>query len=69
MVEIFRTNVENKIDAEIVIKYLKINLPHTIINFDLEDCDRILRVENIIINEVYEVQLLVKKLGFICSHI
>lgn len=69
MVEIFRTNIENKIDAEIVINYLKTNLPHTIINFDLEDCDRILRVKNIINNEVYEIQLLVKKLGFICSPI
>ena len=69
MVEIFRTNVENKNDAEMAINYLKTNLPHTIINFDLEDCDRILRVENIIINEVYEFQLLVKTLGFICSHI
>lgn len=45
MVEVFKTNVEDKDLAEMIIKILSRELPECRINFDLDDCDRILRVE------------------------
>lgn len=44
MVEVFRTNVEDEIVAESLAQELKALLPGSSVNFDLEDCDRILRV-------------------------
>ncbi len=46
MVEIFKTNVKNKKLAEKVLKILHANLPGYLFNFDLEDCDRILRAQS-----------------------
>ena len=45
MVEIFRTNVKSKRLAGKVLKSLQLNLPAFYFNFDLDDCDRILRVQ------------------------
>jgi len=44
MVEVFRTDVSGS-HAEIIIKELSVLLPGYRINFDLDDCDRILRIE------------------------
>jgi len=46
MVEIFKTNVTNKRLAARVLKELTARLPAYRFNFDLEDCDRILRVQS-----------------------
>lgn len=46
MVEVFKTNVITKQQAEKIIKTLQILLPLAKINFDLEDCDNILRIED-----------------------
>ncbi|RNL84675.1 hypothetical protein ED312_13380 [Sinomicrobium pectinilyticum] len=46
-VEIFRTNVRDEIMADKVVSVLLDNFPEATINFDLEDCDRILRIEDI----------------------
>jgi hypothetical protein len=45
MVEIFRTNIRRKRQAKAVIDILSRRFPLFRINFDLEDCDNILRVE------------------------
>lgn len=45
-VEVFKTNVHQQEDAAKVIRHLLAYFPHYFINFDLEDCDRILRVES-----------------------
>jgi len=44
MVEVFKTNVDDEIVAESLVQELKLLLPGSAVNFDLEDCDRILRV-------------------------
>ena len=44
MVEVFKTNVEVP-DAPRLLNLLLQRMPQYKINFDLEDCDRILRVE------------------------
>jgi hypothetical protein len=45
MVEIFKTNVEQEEHSVLLITQLSNNFPNLKINFDLEDCDKILRVE------------------------
>jgi hypothetical protein len=46
MVEIFKTNVNNKRLANELLKKLNAHLPAYYFNFDLDDCDRILRVQS-----------------------
>ena len=59
MVEIFKTNVTNKKLAGKVLKSLRAQLPAYRFNFDLEDCDRILRAqsENIAVEPAGIVQI------------
>ena len=45
MVEVFRTNVKRKRQAKVLLDILSKQFPLFHINFDLEDCDNILRVE------------------------
>ena len=45
MVEVFRTNVRHKRQARVLLDVLSRQFPSFSINFDLDDCDRILRVE------------------------
>lgn len=65
MVEVFKTNVEDKIIADKLAAELH-SLFGGNINFDLDDCDKILRVESeqIIPEKISEV-LICK--GFICE--
>ena len=44
-IEIFRTDVNDVYRADELIQLLKIHLPDCQINFDLEDCDKILRIK------------------------
>lgn len=44
-VEVFKTNVDSKKMAQRLISQLQQLFPGSRVNFDLEDCDRILRVE------------------------
>lgn len=45
MVEVFKTNVEQPEHSEMLIDQLMNQIPNIQINFDLEDCDKILRIE------------------------
>lgn len=65
MVEVFKTNVEDKIIADKITAELQSMFGGNI-NFDLDDCDKILRVENdeVIPEKISEV--LAYK-GFICE--
>jgi hypothetical protein len=45
IVEVFKTNVTEVKLSEILIGQLLNHFPKSRINFDLEDCDKILRVE------------------------
>ena len=47
MVEVFVTNVAKKKDSVFLRKELLKIFPDSEINFDLEDCDRILRIESL----------------------
>lgn len=45
MIEVFKTNVEETVEARTIIGILLEHFPGNKINFDLHDCDKILRVE------------------------
>ena len=65
MVEVFVTNVQHVYQADIVLNELRKYLPESKINFDLDDCDKILRIEAICITADHIRQLLKEK-GFRC---
>lgn len=56
MVEVFKTNVEQTEEAELLLRFFAEYFPEYKINFDLSDCDRILRVEgeDIILHNIIE---------------
>ncbi|MBP0902524.1 hypothetical protein ACFSKN_02750 [Mariniflexile gromovii] len=66
MVEIFKTNIADENTAKTVLSELAIHLPNSYINFDLEDCDNILRIENCSINVNLVVSILNTN-GFNCE--
>lgn len=47
MVEVFKTNVQTVDQATVVMFHLKREFPDFQIDFDLEDCDNILRIETV----------------------
>jgi len=45
MIEIFKTDVQDIERSMLLVNELMNNIPGSTINFDLEDCDKVLRVE------------------------
>jgi hypothetical protein len=66
MIEVFKTNVQEQGKADELVVLLKQHFPAGRINFDLHDCDKILRVEANHI-EPEKVMKLVKEKGFACT--
>jgi hypothetical protein len=66
MIEVFKTDVEEVYHAKNVIALLLQHFPGSKINFDLHDCDKILRVEgeNFVVEKVIG---LVAESGFTCN--
>jgi hypothetical protein len=64
--EIFKTNVETLQDADYLLRELRRSVSDGVINFDIEDSNRILRIE--INREISEIvcSLFVKH-GFYCQ--
>lgn len=46
MIEVFKTNVASQHDAQQILSGYHIFFPHWKINFDLDDCDKILRIDS-----------------------
>ncbi len=68
MVEVYSTNVENHQQANFLLNQLSNIFPDYNMNFDLEDCDNILRVESdSIVIEVFQIVNLLNELGFIAQ--
>lgn len=57
-VEVFKTNVLTEEEAVRIISALRYHLPESRINFDLDDCDRILRIERCTIAAKKIIELL-----------
>ncbi len=51
MVEVFKTNVRSIREAKLIIQKLAEEFPEHKINFDLSDCDKILRIQGATILE------------------
>ena len=66
MVEVFKTNVQSQVDSIRLKEILFKEFPEMQINFDLEDCDKILRTEgeNILVSRVVQ---LIKFHGYYCE--
>ena len=66
MIEVFKTNVPDEKQAGDIKQLLLRHFPSSRINFDLHDCDKILRIEgNDFSSE--RVRELVKDSGFACD--
>jgi hypothetical protein len=66
MIEVFKTNVRKRSDAKKVVTILLQHFPCSKINFDLDDCDKILRIEGEqFVTE--RVMSLVKENGYCCD--
>lgn len=65
-VEVFKTNVQEVVQSEILVKQLLVHYPDGHINFDLEDCDRILRIAAHAIVPDIVINMLVDQ-GYICE--
>lgn len=61
MVEILKTNVQAPEDAQILLKSIHDQFKNYQCNFDLEDCDKILRIETE--GELIDTDLLIKVLN------
>lgn len=66
MVQIFKTNVTNKIEVELQSVILSKENPGYKINFDLDDCDNILRIKNVVIAN-NSSSICLEKLGHTCE--
>ena len=66
MVEAFKTNVQKKTQSKMLLSILSEAFPSFKINFDLSDCDKVLRVEGNNI-EALPIMILVKEHGFTCE--
>lgn len=66
MVEVFKTNVPNTRQAKLIIQKLAEVFPEHKINFDLSDCDRILRIQG---NDILEGRIIsiVTSLNYRCE--
>jgi len=66
MVEVFKTNVRSIREANLIIQKLAEEFPALKINFDLSDCDRILRIQG---NEILEGKIIsiVNSLNYNCE--
>jgi len=65
MVEVFKTNVQEMKQAIDLIDQLCFHFPDYKANFDLEDCDKILRVEGSEV-EIEKVIMTMNNHGFEC---
>jgi hypothetical protein len=66
MIEIFKTNVEETVQAKKIVGILLEHFPDNKINFDLHDCDKILRVEGKSFC-TEKIMTLVTENGFSCN--
>ncbi|MFH7018540.1 hypothetical protein [Flavobacterium sp. FlaQc-47] len=66
MIEVFKTNVQEIEQSNMIVAKLLEHFPNSNINFDLEDCDKILRIHSISISSARIIELL-NAHGFHCE--
>jgi hypothetical protein len=68
MIAVFKTGVRNQGDADYLMKIMENRYPDYEINFDLEDCDHVLRIKGQEIKNK-DIIALFRKEGFMCSEL
>ena len=68
-IEIFKTDVQQASEAVKMAGLLMQQLPHCLINFDLDDCDRILRVESGEAINIQQIIHLMTVQGYACKRL
>ena len=68
MIEVFKTNVQRLHQAKKIIGLLHEHLPDSKINFDLEDCDKVLRIDS---PEIIHAEIIntLQNNGFFCEEL
>ena len=66
MIEVFKTDVENKVVAQELSIELSSRLSASSVSFDLEDCDKVLRIESSCMDPWVVIHTL-KRRGFNCE--
>ena len=66
VVKVFKTNINCKADAQKILSLLELNLHPLRVTVDLEDCDKVLRVESASCAETQVISL-VNSSGFQCA--
>ncbi|MBF4516664.1 hypothetical protein IRZ71_09925 [Flavobacterium sp. ANB] len=66
MIEVFKTNVQEVEHSQMIVGKLLEHFPNSIINFDLEDCDKILRIHASSISNHKIIELL-NSYGYHCE--
>jgi hypothetical protein len=66
MVEVFKTNVQEFSEAQKLVALLRRHFPDSKVNFDLDDCDKVLRIEGSSLR-IEKVMTLVMEKGFLCA--
>jgi len=66
MIEVFKTNVHEVEQSKMIVGKLLEHFPNSAINFDLEDCDKILRINASSISNQKIIELL-DSYGYHCE--
>jgi hypothetical protein len=66
MIGIFKTNVQEEAHSKMIVEQLLVQFPNSTITFDLEDCDKILRIHGASISNSSTIELL-NRHGFHCE--
>lgn len=66
MVEVFKTDMKDRVLADIIRLNLSKLIPSSSISFDLEDCDKVLRIEANDVSAKIVIEELQKK-GVMCE--
>lgn len=66
MVEVFKTNVQETVQAERILAELAQHFPGSHINFDLEDCDKVLRIDGTDF-QPEQIMHLLQANGYVCQ--
>lgn len=66
MIEIFKTNVQEMEQSKVIVMKLLEHFPDSVITFDLEDCDKILRIHSGSISKQRIIEV-VNSYGYHCE--
>ncbi|MDX6191822.1 hypothetical protein SGQ83_20870 [Flavobacterium sp. Fl-318] len=66
MIEVFKTNVQEEDQSTLIIGKLLEHFPNSLISFDLEDCDKILRIHSSSISNKKIIAIL-NSHGYLCE--